>query len=217
MPLSNRFSECGISVVELMVAAAVTLTVVLTAAVIGVAVERAASHELSDAAAAREGRFAVDEIARALSLAGSNPYDILWSDCAPDGEFAALTLDPDRDGIDDDVRIRADVNPANGLLSGTPPACDERGEDVMFVHDGVAGTLTRREMAGGSLPQSMTDSPVTSFQLAYFDAQANPVRAVASIARIEIELTVRSRARNPYHGRPRSFTYRAEVRVGPGR
>ena len=42
----------------------------------------------------------------------------------------------------DDIRIQADVNPANALLGGLAAPCGEPGEDLTIAHDPGAQAIT---------------------------------------------------------------------------
>jgi hypothetical protein len=76
-------------------------------------------------------RYAQLSLTRFMRIAGSNPYG---------ASFIAIDPDPRRDGLFDDVRLRADYNPADGDT-------DDLGEDLtfyvrgntMFVRFGVDG------------------------------------------------------------------------------
>jgi hypothetical protein len=122
-------------------------------------------------------------------------------------------LDPDGDGVHDDVRIQADVNPPNGVLLGLAGACTEQGEDVTIEHDPAALTLTQRDMAvaGGAVP--VTDGVFTQLLFTYLTTNRTVTTTPGAIAYVRIDLTARSRGLDIYTGQFDTFTYRSEVRV----
>lgn len=208
-------SERGFSLVELMIVAAITSAVIGAAVTLATNVQSVYSYQLNDAAVQQEARFALDWIARTLAPAGSNPYDVTVSACPAGGTvFAALRLDPDGDGIHDDVRIQADVNPPNGLLLGLAGACNESGEDVTIAHDPVNRVLTRRDMAtDAAAPVPVTDGVFTELLFTYLTSNRAVTTTPAQIAYVQVNLTGRSRSRNPNTGEFTAFTYRSEVRL----
>jgi hypothetical protein len=219
--------EGGFSLIELLVAALITTTVVGSAAILASRVQVAYSSELGDAAVQQEARFALDWIARTLAAAGSNPYNVATSACPAAGTvFAAIRLDPDGDGIHDDVRVQADVNPPNGLLVGVGGAggcdvgvggaggCDdESGEDITIAHDPVNLVLTRRDRATDAAPVAVTDRVFTQLQFTYLTVNRVATTTPADIAYVQVALTGRSRSRNLNTRQFSTFTYQSEVRI----
>ena len=207
----------GFSLIELLVAALITTTVVGSAAMLASRVQVAYSSELDDAAVQQEARFALDWIGRTLAPAGSNPYNIGTADCPTAGTaFAAIRLDPDGDGIHDDVRVQADVNPPNGLLVGLggPGGCDdEPGEDITIGHDPVNLVVTRRDRATDAAPVAVTDRVFTQLQFTYLTVDRVVTTTPANIAYVQVALTGRSRSRNLQTRQFSTFTYRSEVRI----
>ena len=82
--------------------------------------------QMESAAAQQDARFVLEEVTRYLRQAGNNPYRIRNSQCPGNPTpFLPVRLDPDTDGVADDIRIQMDANPANGLLGGVTGACGE--------------------------------------------------------------------------------------------
>ena len=207
-------SEAGFSIVELMIVAAIGTVVMGSAATLATGIQRVYSSELDDAAVQQEARFALDWIARTIAPAGSNPYGISTSACpAPGTPFAALRLDPDGDGLDDDVRVQADVNPPNGLLTGASGACNEADEDVTIALDPATSAITRRDMATDAVPVAVTDGLFTQLRFTYFTAGRIVTTSPDAVASVRIDLTARSRSRNPHTRQFTTFAYQSEVRV----
>jgi hypothetical protein len=207
----------GFSLIELLIAAFITTTVVGSAAMLASRVQGAYSSELDDAAVQQEARFALDWIARTLAPAGSNPYNVSTSACPSAGTaFGAIRFDPDGDGIDDDVRVQADVNPPNGLLVGPGGAggCDdESGEDITIGHDPVNLVVTRRDLATDPAPVAVTDRVFTQLRFTYLTVNRVVTTTAANVAYVQVALTGRSRGRNVDTGQAATFTYRTEVRI----
>jgi hypothetical protein len=218
VPMTARVrGDGGFSLIELLIAALITTTVVGSAAMLASRVQVAYSSELGDAAVQQEARFALDWIARTLAAAGSNPYNIATSACPAAGTvFAAIRLDPDGDGIHDDVRVQADVNPPNGLLVGVGGAggCDaESGEDITIAHDPANLVLTRRDRATDAAPVAVTDRVFTQLQFTYLTVDRVATTTPADIAYVQVALTGRSRSRNLNTRQFSTFTYQSEVRI----
>lgn len=211
----QSLSEGGFTLVEMMIATGLTAAVVGAAVMLATSVQNVYSYELNDAAVQQEARFALDWIARTIAPAGSNPYGITASACPAAGTtFAAIRLDPDGDGIDDDIRVQADVNPPNGLLLGLAVGtCDEEGEDVTIAHDPDDLVLTRRDMALDASPVAMTDGVFTQLRFTYLTAGRVVTTNADAIAFVQVDLTAQSQSRNPFTGEYTSFSYDTEIRV----
>lgn len=197
-----------------MIVAAITAAVVGAAVTMASTIQTVYSYQLNDAAVEQEARFALDWIARVLTPAGSNPYTITVSACPVAGTtFAPLRLDPDGDGIHDDVRVQADVNPPNGVLIGGLAACTESGEDVTIAHDAVNNTITRRDMALDATPVAVTDGVFTQLLFTYLNASRLVTTNPVTISYVQVTLTGRSRSRNTFTGQMSTLTYQSEVRL----
>jgi Tfp pilus assembly protein PilW len=177
-------------------------------------VQRAYSYEMSDATVQQEGRFAMDWITRTLAAAGSNPYRVTVSACPAAGTaFAALRLDPNGNGIQDDVRVQADVGIPNGVILGLAGACTEVGEDITIAHDIANNQLTRWDRALEGAPVAVTDQIFTQLRFTYLNNNRVVTVTPAQIAYVQVSLSGRSRSRNSYSNQFTTFTYNSEVRV----
>ena len=212
-----KHSEAGFTLVEFLIAAAIMTAVLGGTFSIATQMQRAYSTQLDDASAQQEGRFALDWIARAFRSAGSNAYSIVTSPCpAANTTFQAIRLDPNGNGIQDDVRIQADINPSNGLLTGTGGGCNtnpEAGEDITITHDPVGLVITKKDNRVGGLTEAMTDPIITSLRFTYLDSARVATAVAASIAYVQISVTVRSRAPNPNTNVYPTTTLQTEVRL----
>lgn len=206
--------ERGFSLIELMIVCLITAMVIGSAAMLASQVQRAYTHELDDAAVQQEGRFVLDWIGKTLASAGSNPYNITVTDCPAAGTvFTPLLLDPDADGIHDDIRVTADINPPNGVLLGLAGACNEAFEDVTIAHDAAANTITRWDRGTDAGPVAISDSVFTFLRFTFLTVARAATTTPAAIAYVQVELRGRSRAINPHTGTQTTFVFRSEVRV----
>ena len=215
-PGRRTVDDAGFSLVEMMIAAALTMVVVGAAVALSTSIQTLYSYELDDAAVQQEARFAMEWITRTIAGGGSNPYDIggdVAATLSCTAETPGFEIDPDGDTINDDIRITADVNPPNGLLAGDATECDNPGEDVIITHDAAARTITRQDAALDAGPETMTDAVVTSLRFTYLDSNRAAAATQAAIAYVQVDLTVQSKATNPYTGEPSSYSYTSEVRV----
>jgi Tfp pilus assembly protein PilW len=208
-------SEDGFTLVELLIAASLSLVIVGTAIAIAADVQRAHGHALEDASAQQEARYALDWIARAIATAGNNAYGINPAAAPTCGgvPLAALYPDPNGDGMHDDLRVLADINPPNGVLVGDGSTCDESGEDVTIAIDRTDRVITRRDRAAdtGALPA--TDTVFADLRFTYFTADRTETTAAGEIAIVRVAVTAQSRARHPITGAFTRFTYQRAIRL----
>jgi Tfp pilus assembly protein PilW len=197
-----------------MIAAAITTAVLGATVTLATQLQQTYSTELDDATVGQEGRFALDWIARVLRSAGSNPYSITISPC-PDANtaFQAIRLDPNGNGLEDDVRVQADINPPNGLLVGSAADCTEELEDIEIAHDPDTLVITKQDRAVDAEPVTMTEPIFTALLFAYLDAAGAETAVVGSIASVQIQVTGQSKARNPITGQSTNFSLATEVRL----
>lgn len=183
-------AEAGYSLAELLVATAVTMTVTGGAGVLASAVQRIAMAIDADQAARMDARFTLDTIIRTVEQAGSYPYGTPPGVCGGGADVAPLVLDPAGDGRRDAVRVRADVNPPNGLLGGAAGACDESGEDVLIAFDRRARTVTRRDAVSAGGPAAVSSPRVIGLRFRYRDAEGRETDWAADVSTVLVELTV---------------------------
>jgi Tfp pilus assembly protein PilW len=206
--------ERGFSFVELLIVSFLTTAVVGSAVMMASQVQQGYSHQLDDAGVQQETRFVVDWIAKTIATAGSNPYRIVTSQCPAVGTaFQALRFDPDGDGIQDDVRIQADINPPNGLLIGVTGLCNESGEDITIAHDPQLNAITRLDRATDIAPVSVTSGVFTQLLFSYLTAARVATTAPAAAAYVRVSLTGRSTSPNQNTGDFQTFSYSSEVRL----
>jgi Tfp pilus assembly protein PilW len=218
-------SEAGFSLVELLVAAAVSLLVVGGAVVVTSQVQQGYGQQLDTASSEQEARYALDWIQRLLRQAGSDAYSIRVSPCLPSGMlpsvngFPAVKRDPNGNGIDDDIRIFADSNPPDGLIGGPGPApggCTQAGEDMTVTHDAANKVITLFDNNQPALgAQTMTDSVVSNLRFAYMDRNQVTTTIMGTLAWVRVAVTTQARIRDPHTGQFAAFTLSVDVRLRP--
>ena len=208
--------ESGFSLIELIVAMAVSLGILGAAMTLTLQVQQRYSIELEAAAVRSEAQFALDWIARELRAAGANPYNITTSACPAAGTtFRPIRINPDGDALPDDLRMHADLNPPNKLLGGASGACTEANEDVTISHDPVNRVITRRDNnpPATATALAMTDGVITNLTFTYLDINRVVTAQDGLVAFVGISVTAQTRVPNPQSGQPAAVTVTDEVRV----
>lgn len=206
--------EGGFTLVEFIIAAAITTAVLGSAVLLASQLQQAYSTDLEDATVEEEVRFTLDWIARELRNAGSNPYTIVSSNCPAAGTpFQAIRIDPDGDGLNDDIRIQADVNPPNGLLGGSAAPCTEANEDITIAHDAGTRTITRWDRNVDASAVTMTEPVISQLLFTYLDASRNATAVPAAVTYVQVQITGRSQVINTTLGQNRTSTLQTEVRI----
>ena len=187
--------QAGYSLVELLVSTAVTLVVTGAAGLLATNTERVASVVEREHGALLDAQFTLDWMVRTLEQAGSRAYGPPALACGGAGEefsavgFSAVLIDPDGNGVDDDVRVRMDVNPPNGWVGGRPGVCDESGEDVAISFDREAQVVTRQDVASDTSPVAVSGAIVRDLRFTYRDGERRVTRRAADVESVEVELT----------------------------
>ena len=204
----------GYSTAELLIAMMVTVTAMGTALAVTEQISRGYTTQLDNALTQEEARFALEWLETALRTAGANPYDVATTNC-PGAAFnvQAVRLDPNGNGVMDDLRLQADVNPPNGLVGGVGGTCDEAGEDVTIGHDSGAKTITLLDNNLGGLPTPMTDGVITGLQFSYLDANRVATNAAAAAAFVQVSVTAEAPGANRARGARDTVTLTSEVRI----
>ena len=201
---SGRWSpkgEGGFTLVEFLLAALI-MTIVLGGTVtLATRVQEGYQTQLDDAAVEQEARYALDWIARDLRSADSDPYNVIASD-------QGIFLDPNGGAADDDsVRIQADINPTDGDIA-------DDGENVTIALDTANNVITRRDVnAADATARPMTDAIFTDLTFTFLDASRTETAISQLVAYVQVQVTARSRGRNPYTGQFTTSTLGTEVRV----
>jgi hypothetical protein len=205
----------GFTLIEFMIACLITTAVLGGTVMLASQLQQGYATQLDDVLVEQEVRFALDWITRILRSAGSNPYSLSTSPCPTAGTpFQAIRIDPDGDGMDDDVRIQADIAPPNGILGGSVAGtCTEEGEDITIAHDADALTITREDNNIDDAPQAMTEPIITVLEFTYLDSSRNATADVDLITYVQVQVTGRSKTYNTILGEYPETTLNTEVHV----
>lgn len=210
---SGRRDERGFSLVDLLVGMAIAVVVLFMAIVMTRNLERAYAAQMDDSGAREEAQYAVEWIERALRAAGSNPYGVTVSTCPfPGTLFVPIRPDPDNDGVHDDIRINADINPPNSRLGGVFGSCTEQGEDITIAHNPEARTITLRDNATRQTV-TMSDTVITGLQFTYLTGARTATTTPSAIVFVQARVTAQSRTADPRTRRYPTYTAQTEVRV----
>lgn len=204
----------GFTLVELLVALVVSLGVVGAATMLAGRMQTAYQAQLEGAAVQQEGRYAIQQIERYLRAAGNNPYRVETTDCPSTGTpFVPFRLDPNGDGIHNDLTFQMDANPVNGLIGGAAGGCTETEEYLTVAFDPDARTITVRDLATGGAAQPITDTVIEDLRFAFRTPNRVTTTSAPNIAFIETTITVRSRIRDLSTGQIPAYVLRSEIRV----
>lgn len=201
---------------ELLVAMTVSVIVLGGAVAITSQVQTGYRRQIEDAVAEQEARYALEWIGRYIRAAGNNSAGAAASGVCPSDPtpFAAIRLDPDADGVDDDIRIQSDVNPPDGLIGGNAATgCDQANEDVTISLDDQNDTIVFFDNNLGGDVSTRTDNVIEDLRFIYRDMDRNVTADPAQIVSVETRITVRSRTLDPSTGEPRTRVLSMEVSV----
>jgi len=204
----------GFTLAELLVAMAVGSLVVGSAVLLTGQMQKAYGSQIDGAAVQQEARYAMDWITRALLSAGSNPSKMTVAACPAAGTaFRAIQRDPNADGVNDDVRIHADINPPNGLLGGLAGACTEANEIVTIGYVPASRVITRQDHSIDASAVSMSDAVITQLLFQYLTSGGATAATDDAVATVRVTITARTPSIDPYTGQPVDFTISSDVRM----
>lgn len=208
-------SERGFTLVEFMIAMAITAAVLGGTVVLAMQMQQVYSTQLDDTTVEEEARFALDWIAQALRNAGSNPYSIGAFLCGGTGNFSAITINPLGTAApgDDNIRLHSDMNPPNGLLGGGPLLCDELGEDITIAHDAAAMVITRQDHNDAAGAIAMTEPVVEDLQFTFLDSSRAVTANPNLVSYVRVRLTGQSQAFNTNFGEGTTSVLETEVHI----
>jgi Tfp pilus assembly protein PilW len=203
--------ERGFTMIELMIAVLVSLTILGSAASVISAVQSTYAHQMDDATVEQEARFAMDFIRRTMEQAGSNPYNISHANIAPCavgvGFQGIRMLSPSS------VRVQADVTPDGFLIGEDSTSCNQQGEDVTIAFDSATGTITRQDLATDASPVAWTDGVFTGLAFQYFDDSMTITTDPESVRIVRVTITGRSRTARPGMAEGTTFVLESDVRL----
>jgi prepilin-type N-terminal cleavage/methylation domain-containing protein len=214
MVTTTRTDEAGFSLVELLISMAIALIVLGSALGIATVARRTSQYQLEDVEVQEEARFALEWITQEITSAGSNPYSVNITNCPVAGTAVVpVRLDPDADGVPDDVRVQTDAGRPNGFIVGQAGACNEPNEDITIALDAANRVITRFDAAVDAAPVAMTDAIFTQLQFSFRDANFVVTAVPGSIRFVRIAVQGQSRGRNPYTGQFTTFSLQRDVRL----
>ena len=213
--IAQLSNERGFSLVEMLISAGISIMGLAVAAQVADVVQRGYTQQLDTAIYEEEARYAIDWIGRSLRSAGSNPYDITVSACpVANTVFQSVRIDPNLNGIYDDIRINSDGGRPNGWLGGDAGACVEPDEDVTITFDPVSRTISRQDNNIDGVPVVMTEAVITGLQFTYLDVTRVATVDPATIAFVGVTVTAESSLRDPQQtGLFDTVTLNTEVRL----
>ena len=199
--------------VELLIALLVSVVIMGGAAQVMTGAQRTYQHQLDDVTVEQEVRFAHSWIRRAIENAGSNPYFVTATTCATPGTYQRIRMDPNGNGIRDDIRVQADVGIPDGFVIGTTGSCNQPEEDVTIALNSAGRTITRYDRGTDAAPVAWTDTVIANLQFDYFTSDYVTTTTAGSVSYVRVTITGRSKQRNPSTGQFTTFTEASDVRL----
>jgi prepilin-type N-terminal cleavage/methylation domain-containing protein len=212
-------NQRGFTLAEVMVATLVTTLVLGAAVMLTSRVQESFKRQIEDSAGEQEGRYALDWVSRLIRGAGNNPFslpiaegDLAACPIAAGGTpYSWVIMDPDADGINDDIRLQTDSNPPDGILGGA--ACDQKNEDVTVSFDPATSSITFRDNNLDDGAEVRTDAVIDNLLFVFKNDQHQPTADVANVVYVETQITVRTRTINPLTMLPETRLLTQEVRL----
>lgn len=213
----NLHNERGFTLAELMVATLITTLVLGGAVMMTSQVQQSFRRQIEDSAGEQEGRYALEWVSRLIRAAGNNPFALPLAAggtaaCPVAGTpYSWVMMDPDADGINNDVRLQADNNPPDGILGGT--GCDQRMEDVTVSYDPVTSSIRFLDNNIGGGGEVRTDAVIEDLLFVFKDVNHDVTLNPINVVYVETQITVRTRAIDPATGLPETRLLTQEVRL----
>ena len=214
MKLSQLRQENGFTLMELLVASVCTMIVLGSAVALTSQIQVGYKRQLEDSAGEQEGRYAIEWIGRYLRGAGNNPWNVTKSDCpGVDTNFFGIIMDPNGDGVNDDITIQSDSNPPDGKVGGVSPVCDQINEHVNISFDADNSTIVFLDEAVGDAATTRTDAVIGGLQFVYLDSTRAPTTVQANVFYVQTQITIRTRTVEAGSGQPNTRVLSGEIRV----
>jgi len=215
----NLRNQRGFTLAEVMVATLVTTLVLGAAVMLTSRVQESFKRQIEDSAGEQEGRYALDWVSRLIRGAGNNPFslpiaegDLAACPIAAGGTpYSWVIMDPDADGINDDIRLQTDSNPPDGILGGA--ACDQKNEDVTVSFDPETSSITFRDNNLDDGAEVRTDAVIDNLLFVFKNDEHEPTADVANVVYVETQIIVRTRTINPLTMLPETRLLTQEVRL----
>jgi type II secretory pathway pseudopilin PulG len=222
----NLSNERGFTLAELMVATLITTLVLGGAVMMTSQIQQGFRRQIEDSAGEQEGRYALEWVSRMIRAAGNNPYslppdtpldasdDLPMCPADPAARtYSWLVMDPNAEGVNNNIRLQTDSNPPDGLLGGADGACDQANEDVTVAFDPDTDSITFLDNNLGGAATIRTDAVIDNLLFVFKDVNHVPTANPANVVYVETQVTVRTRSINAATGLPETRLLTQEVRL----
>jgi prepilin-type N-terminal cleavage/methylation domain-containing protein len=169
----------GFSLVELMVAMAISLVVLGAMYSIFIGQNKTFSNQESFVEMQQSTRAAMDMMAREIGMAGYDPVRVNF-DSNTANNFSGVTVNASQ------LQIKADLN-GDGVIDAS------NEETIVYAYDATNKRITRT-IGGDTQPFAENMEP---FTLAYLDGDGNVTATPANVRRIRITITGRTARPDP--------------------
>lgn len=204
----------GFTMVELLVASVCTIIVLGAAVALTAQIQQGFRRQMEDAVGEQEARYALEWIGRYVRGAGFNPFNSPDSDCpVADTPFQGVIIDPNGDGVLNDVTLQMDANPPDGLIGGSAGACTQANEHVTISFDAENNTIVFLDEAVGATATTRTDNVIEDLEFIFKDDAGGVALFSADVVYVETRITIRTRTLDPSTGQPATRTLSSEVRI----
>ncbi|MEY4095523.1 MAG: hypothetical protein RLZZ53_2722 [Acidobacteriota bacterium] len=214
MAVPHLRDERGFTLMELLVASVVTMLVLGGAVALTSQIQSGYRRQLEDSAGEQEARYALEWIGRYLRGAGNNPFSVTKSDCpGANTDFYGVIIDPNGDGVNNDITLQMDSNPPDGKVGGESPACDQANEHVTISFDEDTNTIEFLDEAVGAAATTRTDNVIDNLEFVYLDSSRAVTNVQANVFYVQVQITIRTRTVNAAAGTPDTRMLQSEIRV----
>ena len=180
-------NERGFTLVELLVASVVTILVLGGAVALTGQLQNGYRRQLEDSVGEQEARYAMDWINRYLRSVGNNPFNVASSACpGANTIFYGLIMDPNGDGVNDDITLQSDSNPPDGKIGGTAGNCTQANEHVTISYSDTEHAITFLDEAVGANATTRTDSVIDGLEFIYLDSNRAVTAVQANVVYVQI-------------------------------
>lgn len=207
-------SERGFTLLELLISMVCTTIVLGGAVALTTQIQNGYRVQLEDSAGEQEARYAMEWIGRYLRGAGNNPFNVTSSNCpGANTTFYGVIMDPNGDGVNDDITLQSDSNPPDGLIGGSSPTCNQANEHVTISFDSASHTIIFLDEAVGASATTRTDNVINGLEFVYLDSNRVETSVQADVFYVQTNITIRSRTMVGASGQPVTRTLTSEIRV----
>ena len=212
--ISQLRRENGFTMIELLVASTMTVVVLGGAVALTSQIQTGYRRQLEDSAGEQEARYALEWIGRYLRGAGNNPFNVAISACpGANTSFFGIIMDPNGDGVNNDITIQSDSNPPDGKVGGTAGNCTQANEHVTISFDSTNKTVVFLDEAVGASATTRTDKVIDGLTFTYLDSTRVVTTVQANVFYVQTAVTIRTRTMNAGSGAPTTRVLTSEIRV----